>query len=455
MSYEVTVRSSSCRRAAWLFLAASLVPQIVPRVALAQGATPPKRTVIEIGNPEFRPYPVAVPAAKELGAGGPAKAAEEMTDALSFDLGVSPLFKVLDPKSYLADQTKEGMTATSIKFPDWVSVGAEGLVKMTSTVNGTTLKAEFRFFDVASGREQLKKSYEGNVDQARRFAHKFANELVLFLTGQKGVFGTEIAAVKKTNTGREIYSMDMDGKNRRKVTQNGSINLLPSWSRSGREILFTSYIRHNPNLYSIPASGTGTPKLISGERGLNTGGAMSPDGSKIALTLSRDGNSEIYVMNSDGTGLKRLTNEWAIDSSPSWSPDGKQIAFVSARWGDPHIFLMNADGSGVKRLTERGTYNQTPDWSPRGDLIAFTARDERNVFDVFTVNPQTKEIRRLTQDQGNNEEPSFSPDGNLIAFTSTREGTSQLWVMSADGQKQRRITQAGGYTTPSWSPAGE
>lgn len=444
---EVTVRFCS-------ILALAALASLSPRVALAQGQ-PPKRTVIEIGSPSFRPYPVAVPAAKELGNVPSAKAAAEATEALRFDLEVSPLFKILDPKSYLADQAKEGITTSTIKFGDWVSVGAEGLVKMTTTVSGNTLKAEFRFFDVASGREQLKKSYEGNAEQARRFAHKFADELVLFLTGQKGVFGTQLAAVKKTKTGREIYAMDMDGKNRRKVTQNGSINLLPSWSRSGREILFTSYIRHNPNLYSVASAGGGTPKLLSGERGLNTGGAMSPDGAKIALTLSRDGNSEIYVMNADGTGLKRLTNEWAIDSSPTWSPDSKQIAFVSARWGDPHIFLMNADGSGVKRLTERGTYNQTPDWSPRGDLIAFTARDERNVFDVFTVNPQTKEIRRLTQDQGNNEEPSFSPDGSMIAFTSTREGTSQLWVMSADGQRQRRITKAGGYSTPTWGPAGE
>lgn len=426
------------------------VASVPPNVAHAQAA-PGKRMVVEIGNPDFRPYPLAVAAARETGTGG-AQTADEITGTLRWDFGVSPIFKVLDPRSYLADPSKEGMAAATIKFPDWVSVGAEGLVKAQSTVQGTTLKAEFRFFDVGTGRELIKKTYDGTTKDARRFSHRFANEVIFYLTGVKGVYGTQIVAVKKTATGRELAVMDMDGKNRRRATNNGSINLLPTWSRNGSELLFTSYIRHNPNLYSIPASGNGKPKLLSGERGLNTGAAVSPDGRKIALTLSRDGNSEIYVMNADGTGLRRLTNEWAIDSSPTWSPDGKQIAFVSSRWGDPHIFVMSSDGSNVRRLTDRGTYNQTPDWSPRGDLIAFTARDERNVFDIFTVNPNTREIRRLTQDQGNNEEPSFAPDGSLIVFTSTREGRSQIWVMSADGASQKRITSTGGYSTPSWSP---
>jgi TolB protein len=418
----------------------------------ASAQQPQTRTVIEIGNPDFRPYPIAVPEARDM-AGGQASATTELvTVTLRNDFDLASIFKVLDPQSYLADPKKEGMAAASIKFSDWVSIGAEGLVKAGLTISGDTLRADFRFFDVASGRQLLQKNYgPGKLEDGRKFAHQFANEVVFYLTGQKGIFMTKILAVRKTKTGREIYVIDVDGENQRAVTANGSINLLPSWSRSGREVIFTSYIRHNPNLYSVSVEG-GNPKLLSGERGLNTGGVMSPDGKKIALTLSRDGNSEIYVMNADGSNLVRLTNEWAIDSSPTWSPDGKRIAFVSARWGDPHIFVMNADGSGARRVTDRGTYNQTPDWSPRGDLIAFTARDERNVFDIFTVNPDTKEIRRLTQDQGNNEEPSFSPDGTHLVFTSTREGGSNLWACSFDGSNQKRLTKKGGFTTPAWSP---
>ncbi len=426
-----------------LFLLAS------PAVASAQGSG--TRAVIEIGSPDFRPYPLAIPDARNMAGGATTPSAETITDTLRWNFTFAATFKVLDPKSYLADPAREGLAAASIKFEDWVNVGAEGLIKAGVTDAGNALKVDFRFFDVASGRQLLQKSYRGKPDEAKDFARSFSDEVVEFLTGSKGIFQTRIAAVRKTKTGRELWVMDLDGSSARPVTKNKSINLLPSWSRDGSELLFTSYIRHNPNLYRIPLAG-GAPKLLSGERGLNTGGAMSPDGSKVALTLSRDGNSEVYVMSSDGTGLKRLTTDWGIDSSPSWSPDGKRIAFVSSRWGDPHIFVMNADGSGVKRITDRGTYNQTPDWSPKGDLIAFTARDERNVFDIFTVNPSTKEIKRLTQDQGNNEEPGFSPDGNHIVFTSTREGRSQIWVMAVDGSNQTRITKGGGYTTPAWSP---
>ena len=133
-------------------------------------------------------------------------------------------------------------------------------------------------------------------------------------------------------------------------------------------------------------------------------------------------------------------------------PDGKRIAFVSNRGGSPQVYVMNADGSGVRRLTFQGNYNQTPDWSPRGDLIAFTARDERNAFDLFTVNVDNGKVTRLTQDQANNEEPSFSPNGRLILFTSTRTGTPQLFVMTADGnnQVQLPVQEKAALLTPDW-----
>ncbi len=188
------------------------------------------------------------------------------------------------------------------------------------------------------------------------------------------------------------------------MTPSDVLSLLPEWDRSGRHILFTSYVKNNPDLYRL-TMGSSDFEWLSNKRGLNTGASVSPKGKKIALTLSIDGNTEIYVMDWNGKNLKRLTDSWGQDVSPTWSPDGKKIAFVSSRSGNPHIYIMDANGQNPRRLTFQGNYNQEPDWSPRADgQIAFTARDERLKYDIFLVHPATGEITRLTQDEGNNNE---------------------------------------------------
>ena len=157
-------------------------------------------------------------------------------------------------------------------------------------------------------------------------------------------------------------------------------------------------------------------------------------------------------MNADGSDLMQITDmPDSIQTSPTWSPDCSQIAFVSSYSGKPQIYVIQADGTGMRRLTWVGNYNTTPDWSPKGDLIAFTARDERNVFDIFTINVKSGEVTRLTQDQGHNREPSWSPDGRYIVFESTRDGKQpRLYLMNADGRWQTRISATPGLRTPTW-----
>ena len=145
-----------------------------------------------------------------------------------------------------------------------------------------------------------------------------------------------------------------------------------------------------------------------------------------------------------------------IDVSPAWSPDGSKIAFTSDRAGTPQLYIMNADGSGVRRLTFQGNYNQTPQWSPRGDAIAFMARDERKVFDLFSVAPDTGVISRITQDQGRtNEDPSWAPNGRLMVFHTDRNGFGQLVVSDPKGNRQSVILGSDGadLVSPAWGPA--
>ena len=177
--------------------------------------------------------------------------------------------------------------------------------------------------------------------------------------------------------------------------------------------------------------------------------AWSPDGTKLAFTSNRDGNPEIYVVNRDGTGLRRLTNSPAIDVTPTWAPTGNQIAFTSERAGTPQIYIMNADGSGVRRISSEWSDRAT--WSPAPfNEIAYAARSGGG-YDIRVYSFATGETVQLTNGIGSNESPAFSPNGRHIAFTSTRAGKEQIFTIARDGKDLRQITKDGVNRYPNWS----
>lgn len=415
---------------------------LFPLAALAQQPT------IAITGATFRPTPLAIapPATQDDVA---KKAAAEFDATLTFDLQACGLFQLLDRKSFLAD-AKEGVTAVTINFPNWVNVGAEALVKTQLSAEGDLVHADLRLFNVNAGRELLKASESMPLKDVRRLAHKLANIVYKEFSKETGPFETKIAFVRKTKDGKDVYLADWDGRNASALT-NGGVNVLPAVVPDHNGAAFTSYRRGKPELF-VSRGGEVSPLVSVGR--MVSGVAYSQDGKRIAYSVSDGEHAEVYVSGPDGSNPKAVTDtKFFLNSSPSWSPDGKKIAFVSNRAGNPQVYVMNADGSGVERITFQGNYNQTPAWSPRGDIIAFTARDERNAFDIFTVEVATKKIKRLTQDAANNEEPSFSPNGRLIVFTSTRGGggSNQLYVMTFDGNNQIALpTDKGEYSTPDW-----
>lgn len=400
---------------------------------------------LEISGANFRPMPLAAPAPLVQGE-VPRDAFSEFDAALLLDLGAAGLFQVLDRKGYLAE-AGEGMTAASIKFPRWVDVGADALVKTQLRVEGDQLRGELRLFTVGTGREELKVEHAVPLNRPRRLAHHMVDALYRHFTREPGPFESRIAWVRRNGQNREVWTGDWDGSYPEQVAGDG-INLLPSVGPGGI-VGYTSYRSGRPDLY-VYRGGKSEPLVQAGS--MTTGIDFSPDGKRIAWAQSAGQGTQIWVANADGSDKKQLTDtQFFINSSPSWSPDGKRLAFVSDRGGSPQIYVMNADGSGVRRVTFQGNYNQTPSWSPRGDLIAFTARDERNAFDVFTVEVDSGKIARVTQDQGNNEEPSFSPNGRLIIFNSTRQGGSSLVVSTVDGRSQTVLPlPKGHYVTADW-----
>ncbi len=404
-----------------------------------------ERPRVVVDAPDFHPLPVAV---APFLAEGDAHAAAEATEVVRADLARSGLFEVLDPKGFLADPG-EGLAPASIKFSRWADVGAEGLVKARVRKGAEGFSADLRLLEVRAGRELLARTLP--AADARGLGHRIADEVVRHYTGERGIFRTRIAAIRKTRDGRELVVFDADGQNARVLLSEKALLLMPSWRPDGEELLVTSYRGGGPELWRYRFSDRSFRKVPTGRGAM--GGSWSPDGSRIAFTAIEGNDTDVWTCNPDGTGQRRLTTSPALDLSPSWSPDGKRLAFVSDRAGTPQLYVMNADGSEQRRLTFQGSYNQTPQWSPRGDLIAFTARDERRVFDLFAVALDGGRVQRLTQDQGRtNEEPSWAPNGRMVAFTSDRGGLPQLVVSDPRGERQTVLTSGGELMTPAWGP---
>ncbi|HUH05396.1 MAG TPA: Tol-Pal system beta propeller repeat protein TolB [Kofleriaceae bacterium] len=415
-----------------------------PTAASADGTT----VVIDVNNTKRILYPIGVP----MGSGD-AASAKLIAEVASFDLGVSGWFRVLDPRSFLADLDKE---ALEIDPPKWKNVGAFGVMKYRVTSSGGNVEITFKLYEVEKGNVAvLSRTYSGQTRELRGLVHKWCNDVVKYYTGEESFFGSKIAFVtKRKGGGKQIQAMDFDGQNVYGLTRNRSLNILPSWSPSGGSVAFTSYMRRNPDLYVVGAGG-GRPKKVASYYGMNTGASWSPDGSKLAVTLSKDGNPEIYLISaSNGAIISRLTNNRAIDTSPTWSPDGKEIAFVSDRDGGPQIFVMSSNGSNQRRVSFNGNYNTTPDWSPRKGTrtIAYTTRDG-GVYDIVTIDLITNKMTRITQGEGVNEEPSFAANGMAIAFSSSgRKTGSGIYIANADGTGEARKVWSGSATSVDWGP---
>lgn len=164
-------------------------------------------------------------------------------------------------------------------------------------------------------------------------------------------------------------------------------------------------------------------------------------------------------MSFDGTIQAKITNgpNGAMNVEPAVSPDGTKVAFSSDRSGRPMIYVMDVDGSNVKRLTFAGVYNSTPAWSPDGKKIAFAGQSEDH-FDIFVMNADGTGMIRLTSAKkasgrwATNSDPSFSPDGRFVMYSSDRTGKSQIFISTVDGSEERRVTLDNfDYFKPKWS----
>lgn len=393
-------------------------------------------------------FAIGVPPLLAPRGGDDVRLAEQVTWSLRRALSMLGVFRVVEERQTAGGAALEPPTPTGYDAEAWQEQGVFALLfgAVWTTKSGDVV-LEARVFEVESGRSVALAAEHQQVEPgAVRIAiERVTNALIERYSGRPGLAGTRIAFWRKLNGNKEICTVDLTGGSEEPVTRNGSINLLPAWAPDGA-LAYTSYKEGNPDLW------LGERKLSS-HPDLNTGAAFSPDGRVIALTLAKDGNPEVYLIDrATGAIHQRLTDHPAIDTSPTWAPDGRRLAFVSDRIGAPQIYVMRRDGTGVRALTSEG-YNTNPCWSPTADVIAYDRLITAERSDIYTVDVATGEIRRLTWNRWSSEDPFYSPDGRQIVFAANREGAFQLYLMNADGGNVRRLTLGPGpYGSPSWSP---
>jgi len=291
----------------------------------------------------------------------------------------------------------------------------------------------------------------------------------------------QIVFASKRDGTFEIYVMDADGGNQRRLTNNSDKDWSPSWSPDGKRIVFCSdrdkdahFIAglFTSEIYVMDADG-GNQQNITNDPKDDRSPSWSPDGERIAFTSRRDGDDEIFLMDPDGGNQRRLTNNRHDDYSPSWSPDGKQIVFGARRDGHfenefgitEEIYVIDADGDNEQRLTENRNNDWDPVWSPDGERIAFASDRKGDFvsFDIYVMDADGGNQQKLVNNRGWDSSPSWSPDSQRIAFTSERNGNYEIYVMDVDGGNQQNLSNnRHSDVSPAWlnspfsvSPAGK
>jgi TolB protein len=258
----------------------------------------------------------------------------------------------------------------------------------------------------------------------------------------------------------DLFTLDVvTGATTKLTTSAGFAELQPAWSPDGGRILYVRRARLSgrPDLFVMNANGRGRTRLTSTpvpERDPS----WSPDGTGLVYA-ARTAPGEpfrIFVARADGSGREQLTSQKAgSDTAPVWSPDGTRIAFVSDRHGGfPELYLMNADGTGVKRMTTNALIDANPSWSPDGTRVVFERCCENGTSDLFTIDVTTRaEVSVIASASSQEFDPSWSPDGTRIAYVAFEVGQSNIdiWVVNADGSSPLRLTQqVGPDLSPDW-----
>lgn len=407
---------------------------------------------------ENQPQPALAiqPFTGRFGGGG---LAPEVEAIIGRDMRNSDRFEVMD-------SLPAGLVGDVVDYRLWDRLGAVWLVtaQVEGAGDGYVLIVELH--DVIYGQAKERGRFrlpDPSDDDFRMAVHRISDEVVRWATGDPGMAATRIAFTMLDNDyNKDVYVIDSDGENLRKVTNYRNLLLSPVWSPDAKKIAFNSMKSGDWRIYQLDLA-TGAETQLPDVRG---GGdymtpAYHPDGQTLAFSVTGNARSGIFTYNvGRDCCLEFLTGGNHYDLSPSYSPDGDWMAFQTNRFGSsvPQIMLMPSGGGEAETLSPfeyggRGYYT-SPDWSPEGDFVAFHGRIRRGTYHILVADMANdgRRLRQLTW-EGTNEDPSWAPDGRHIVFVGERRWGFGLFVVDVASGRLRPLLAGRRVGVPDWSPS--
>ncbi|MBY0355991.1 MAG: Tol-Pal system beta propeller repeat protein TolB [Rickettsiales bacterium] len=407
---------------------------------------------LDISQGGFEPLPIAVADFSSNDAEA-ARIGRDMAQVIAADLERSGLFRPLDKSAFIE---QVGFTTNIPRFADWRQINASGLVIGSVVPTGPgKVKVSFRLWDIYGEQQVAGKQYDTFNRNWRRISHLIADEIYKRITGEEGYFDTRIVYVSesgpKSRRVKRLAIMDQDGENHKFLTAGNYLVLTPRFAPDTQEIVYLSYAGKVPRVYLRDLQ-TGREESLGTFQGMSFAPRFNADGTRLSMSIAKNGNTDIFEMDLRSRNLRRLTDSPSIDTSPSYSPDGRQMVFNSDRGGSQQLYIMNADGSGVKRLSFGDGRYGTPVWSPRGDYVAFTKIAAGRFFIGIMRSDGSGE--RMLHESWLAEGPTWAPNGRVIMFNqqSSPNSSTKLYSVDVTGRNLRQLTTPVDATDPAWSP---
>jgi TolB protein len=405
---------------------------------------------IDITRGVSDPVPVAVvPFARAV----PADGGLDVAAVIQSDLASSGRFRGVDRAAMPAQPTAAG----DVVAQSWRAARADYVVVGRLRSSGSGITLNFDLVNALNGQVMLQnESITVAPAMLRHGAHRVADAIFEKLTGVRGAFATRIAYVSVTGTPPaqryELLIADADGENARVALQSSEPVMSPAWSPDGEWLAYVSFEKKAAAVF-VQRVRTGERSQVSARAGVNGAPSFSPDGKKLALTLSGTrGNLDIYVLDLATQNLVRITEDPAIDTEPAWSPDGQTLYFTSDRGGAAQIYAASAQaGARARRITFGVPYAARPRVSPDGKQLAVVTQ-EGSASHVGAVDLASGTVTPLTRGPLD-ESPSFAPNGAVLIYAGREGGRGVLATVSVDGQVSTRLKSGSSEVRePVWGP---